>query len=40
MGFQLAFKVSSRGEKSNMFSVVQGVAQGCRLSSILLSVFK
>ena len=27
------------GEKSNMFSVEQGVAQGCSLSPILFSVF-
>ena len=27
------------GEKSAMFSVEQGVAQGCSLSSILFSVF-
>ena len=27
------------GEKSNMFSVEQGVAQGCSLSLILFSVF-
>ena len=28
------------GEKSNMFSVEQGVAQGCSLSPILFSVFR
>ena len=27
------------GEKSNMFSVEQGVAQGCSLSPVLFSVF-
>ena len=27
------------GEKSSVFSVGQGVAQGCRLSPILFSVF-
>ena len=30
---------SAGWEKSNMFSVEQGVAQGCSLSPILFSVF-